>query len=163
MGAADCNSATNYTPQAFTFVEEGTNNAGSQWKVSSTGTFTIGTSNIVWAQFGAGVTYVAGGGLVLSGSTFDVGAGTGITVGTDTISIDTAVVARKYSTTFGDGSSLVFVITHNLGTQDVQVAVRETASNAYVECDIVSTSTTTCTLSFAAAVASNALRVTVVG
>jgi hypothetical protein len=52
-------------------------------------------------------------------------------------------------------------VTHNLGTQDIVVAVRDTATNAGVLVDWVATDTNTVTLSFAVAPASNAYRCSV--
>lgn len=65
--------------------------------------------------------------------------------------------------TIGDGSSTSIAITHNRGRKGVQVQARQAADDAVIECDIVLTSTTQCTLSFAVAPASNAIKVTIVG
>lgn len=159
--SADCNSSANYTSQAFTFVEEGTTQAGSQWKVSTTGTIVVGTTNVTWAQFGTTQTFVGGNGLTLTGNTFDVGAGTGISVTADSVAIDTAVVVRKYATTIGGATSSV--VTHNLNTQDVTVSVREVATNDFVEADIQATSVNTVTISFAVAPPASSIRVVVHG
>ena len=71
---------------------------------------------------------------------------------------------RKYSSaTVGDGSSTSISITHNLGTKDVVVSVRQNSDDAEVECDVTSTSTTAVTLGFTTAPASNSLTVTVIG
>jgi hypothetical protein len=70
----------------------------------------------------------------------------------------------KYSEDIGDGSAKVFVITHNLGTRDVLVQVRQTASPyAVVEPDIEMTSTNTITLRFNKAPTSAQYRVTIIG
>jgi hypothetical protein len=149
--ATDCDSTAEYTPAAFTFVEEGTTYGGTQWKVSSTGTFTIGVTSINWVQFGGASSYVGGDGLTLTGQTFAVGAGTGISVAADTVAIDTAVVVRKYAVAVGDGSSTSIAVTHNLGTLDVIVGVYTVSGGAEVECDVVHTSTSVVTLTFATA------------
>ena len=57
----------------------------------------------------------------------------------------------------------MIAVTHNLGTQDVTVTVREVGSQARVLVDWVATDANTVTLSFAVAPASNAFRVSVVG
>lgn len=75
-----------------------------------------------------------------------------------------ATVAKNYSTNVGDGASLVFVITHNLGTVDIVAQVYEVSTGAKVECDIVRTSTTQITLTFVGIVpTTNQYRVTVHG
>lgn len=69
---------------------------------------------------------------------------------------------RKYSANVGGSASQV--ITHNLGTRDVVVLVRENSSPyAQVFCDIEMTTENTITLRFAVAPAANAYRVTIVG
>ena len=160
--STDCDTATEYTSQAFTFVEEG-GQAGTQWKVSTSGAIVVGTTAVTWAQFGAAQTFVGGNGLVLTGNTFDVGAGTGITVAADTVGIDTAVVVRKFAATIGDGTTTALAVTHNLGTQDITVSIREVATNAFVEADIVATSTNVATITFAVAPTASAIRVVVHG
>lgn len=148
---------------AAVFVASGTTNGGTRWVCNTTGTITLGATNLTFVQFGGGQTYTAGNGLTLSANDFNVGAGTGIVVTADTVAVDTAVVVRKYAATFGDGSLSSYVITHNLNTQDVTVSVRQVSDNAFVECDIQPNAANTIVLSFAAAVATNSLRVVVHG
>lgn len=64
--------------------------------------------------------------------------------------------------TIGDGTSTSIACTHSLWTKDVITQVREVATDAVVECDIVNTSTTVTTLSFASAPATNSLRVVII-
>lgn len=146
---------------AAVFVASGTTNGGTRWVSNTTGTITLGATNLTFVQFGGGSTYTAGNGLTLSGSDFNVGAGTGISVAADSVGIDTAVVVRKYSATFGDGSASSYTITHNLNTQDVTVSVRQVSDNTFVDCEIQANGVNTVVLTFAASVASNALRVVV--
>lgn len=149
---------------AALFISNGTTNAGTRWVLSNSGTITVGTTALTFVAFGGGNTYVAGDGLTESpAGTFNVGAGTGITVSANDVAIDTAVVNRKFSQTIGDGSSTSIVVTHSLGTKDIIPAVRQVADDLFVDCDIVATSTTTATFTFAVAPASNALRVTITG
>jgi hypothetical protein len=94
-------------------------------------------------------------------------AGNGITStgGTNpTIAVDPAVVVRKAGATIGDGAATAFTITHNLNTRDVDVTVYTNAA-PYDEvlADVEHTSTTQCTVRFAAAPATNAYRVVVQG
>jgi hypothetical protein len=69
------------------------------------------------------------------------------------------------STITGDGSATAFVVTHNLGTRDVIIAVNESTSPyARVYTDDEATSTTTATIRFAVAPTNGtAYRVVVVG
>lgn len=67
----------------------------------------------------------------------------------------------KYSANVGGATSIA--VTHNLGTKDVVVLVRENATDAMVECDVTMTDTNTVTLGFAVAPTAGAYRVTVIG
>lgn len=93
-----------------------------------------------------------------------VGAGLGISVLTNTVAIDTAVVVRKYGVDVGDGAATSYTITHNLGTRDVQVTVYDN-SGPYAEviCDVNHATTNTITLLFSVAPTSNQYRVVVQG
>jgi hypothetical protein len=83
--------------------------------------------------------------------------------GTGTVKIGSRDVARKYAETMTTSSTSI-VVTHNLGTEDVTVAVKEVASPyAIVYPDIEITTANTVTIKFATAPASNTYRVVVVG
>jgi len=70
----------------------------------------------------------------------------------------------KYTAAVGDGTTTVFTITHNLGSRDVVVSIRETASPyAQVYTDVEMTTENSITLRFAEAPSSNQYTVTVVG
>lgn len=63
---------------------------------------TMGTSNIIYAQFSGAGTYVAGNGLTLTGSTFDVGGTANrISVSSDAIDIASTYVGQTSITTLG--------------------------------------------------------------
>ena len=151
-------------PSAYVFVEQGTTNADTGWVCTNNSPVTLGSTNIVWAQFSGAGTYLAGDGLTLTGNTFAVGAGTGITVAADTVAIDSAVVVSKYAVSIGNGSATSYTVTHNLNTRDVTVAVYDNSSPyAEVLCDVQHTSTTALTLLFSVAPTSNQYRVVVHG
>ena len=84
--STDMDSAAEF-PGAFTFVEEGTTLQDTGWVCTTNAPVTIGTTPINWSQFSSAGAYVAGDGLTLVGNTFNVGAGTGITVGANTVSL----------------------------------------------------------------------------
>jgi hypothetical protein len=73
---------------AFVFVEEGTTNANNGYLCTATAGGAVGTTPITWVQFSGAGQINAGAGLTKSGNTLNVGAATGITVGTDTVGID---------------------------------------------------------------------------
>ena len=91
-----------------------------------------------------------------------VGAGNGISVLTNTVAIDSAVVVSKYAANVGDGSATSYTITHNLGTRDIQVTVYEaTGTYAEVICDVQHSTTNTATLLFSVAPTSDQYRVVI--
>lgn len=205
---------------ATVFVLGGTVNADHAF-TQTTNNPTVGSSNIVFVQFGGGSTYTAdGNGLELSGTQFAleldgttlsksgsglrIGSGaagnglseasgvlavntgtasaTGLEISSDTVriataaagagltggggsalAIDTSVVARKYATSIGDGSTTSIAVTHSLGTKDVLVQLRRNSDDAVVYADVVCTSTTVATITFASAPASSAIRCVVIG
>jgi hypothetical protein len=160
--AADCDTTAEYTTAAFVFVEEGSTLGSTQWKVTTTGAITVGTTAVTWSQWGAGNAYTAGNGLTLSGNDFNVGAGTGISVAADAVAVDTAVVVRKYAETIGDTSTTQFTITHNLETEDVTVAVRyASGTKEMILTDWRTTSSNAIRVDFATAPATNEFRVIV--
>jgi hypothetical protein len=73
-------------------------------------------------------------------------------------------IARKHAASVGDGSASAIVVTHNLGTRDVEVQIY-TNSGDYetVEADVERTTTNTVTVRFAVAPTSNQYRVVVTG
>lgn len=81
----------------------------------------------------------------------------------DETEADLVGVTRKYAASIGDGAETTYVVTHNLGNKDVVVQLRQNSDDAFVEADVVSTSTTQVTITFAVAPTSNAIRVVVIG
>lgn len=162
--ATDMDTSAEYTSQAFTFIEQGTVNSGTQWKVSTSTTIIVGTTVVVWAQWGAGATYTAGNGLGLTGNDFNVGAGTGISVDSANVNIDTAVVVRKYATSIGDGAATSYTITHNLGTRDVTVSIIAVATPyAALQTDWQAATTNTIAIDFSTAPTTNQFRIVIHG
>lgn len=205
---------------ATVFVLSGTVNADKAY-TQTTSAPTIGSSNIVFVQFGGGTAYTASGtGILLTGTAFSlqldgttlsqsglgvrVGSGaagnglseasgvlavntgtasaTGLEISSDTVriatgaagagltggggvalAVDTSVVARKFSASIGDGSTTAIAVTHGLGTKDVLVQLRQNSDDSVVYADVVCTSTTVATVTFATAPASSAIRITVIG
>jgi hypothetical protein len=142
-------------------VQRGTVNADRVYRDNSDDPIVLGTTAITWIQVGGAASpYVAGNGLTLTGQTFDVGAGSGISVAADSIAIDTAVVVRKFAVNIGDGAATVYTKPHGLGTADCMVQVREVSSGEVAYPDIA-VDATNIVLTFAVAPASNAYRLIV--
>lgn len=88
-------------------------NADSIWRLVSDAAITIGTTAQTWERLpGSGATtYLAGLGLTLTGTTFDVGEGEGIDVTANAVAIDTTRVRRKITGTVPTATGTVSGIT----------------------------------------------------
>lgn len=112
---------------------------------------------------GASIKLQTNSGLGTTTNGLAVGAGTGITVTTGTVSVDTSVVARKYAVSVGDGSAISYTVTHNLGTTDCIVQVYTNSDGTQVETDVTRTNSNVVTIAFSSAPTSNQYRVVVFG
>ena len=149
---------------AAVLITSGTVNADNAY-TQTTNAPTIGSSSLVWAQFGGANLPTAGNGLSRTGNTLTVVAagGGGISVGAGGVSVDTSTVARHVAASVGNGSLTSISVTHNLGTQDVLVQVIRISDRAAVLTDWVATDANTVTLTFATAPSASQYRVIVVG
>jgi hypothetical protein len=146
--ATDADASAEVTSGMSVMVEEGTVNADTQWTLTTNNPITLATTALVFAQTGAGTTYSQSTGIIISGGN---------------ISIDTALVPRKYAANIGDNSATSIAVTHSLGTLDVMVQVVEISTGATVECDVVRNSTSQVTLGFNVAPTTAQFRVLVQG
>jgi hypothetical protein len=116
---------------------------------------------------GASLKLQTNSGLATSVNGLAVGAGTGISVSTGTVAVDTADsngrVTRRYATSIGDTSATSFTITHNLNSLDVIVQVYTNSDGSEVMADISRTGVNTVSVAVASAPTSNQYRVVVVG
>ena len=165
--AADADQNYELTPGAFWFVEEGVTYGKSQWRIENTGAITIGSTSITINQFGAAVSYTEGNGITFTGNVISAeikASNSGLVLDASGLYIDTSVVSRKFSANIGDNSATSFVVTHNLGNQDVVASIRTVAAPyAEVIADIQYTSANTITVSFASSPTTNQFRVVVIG
>ena len=121
-------------------VDIASNYAG-QTSITTLGTITTGT----WQGSTIGVAYGGTGATTAAGARANLGA------------------TGKFSSDVGNGSATTITVTHNLGTQDVVVTVREKATNQVVYPDIEMTDANNIKLYFATAPANGQYRVTAVG
>jgi len=164
--AIDADSNAEVTSGMAVTVTEGTVNNDRVYVLTTNDPITLGTTALAFTQLGGGGgAYVAGNGLTESpAGTFNVGAGSGITVTADAIAIDTAVVARKFAASIGDGTATAITVTHNFGTFDVGVDVfLNSGARADEIAEVDRPSVNTIRVSFATAPATGAYRVVVFG
>lgn len=103
--------------------------AATQWRLTTTGAITPGTTAVSIVQFGAAASYTVGNGLTLTGNSFAVGAGNGILSTAGQVAVDPAVVGRKtVGTITGDGATTAFPVTHNLSNTGVIVGFYDQTS-----------------------------------
>jgi hypothetical protein len=156
---------------AAVFVSEGTTLADTAWVCTTNLPITVGTTNLTWVQFAGGGAVTAGAGLTQTGNTLDVGAGTGVTVAADSVTLDTAYTdgryaslangAKRFAANVGGATSQA--VTHNLATRDVTVNVyRVAAPYDTIECDVERTDVNNVTLRFTVAPAASEYRAVVV-
>lgn len=86
--SADADTNAEVTSGMFTFVEEGTTNAGTGWVLTTQGAIVLGTTNLTFTQFSGAAGLTAGAGLLATGSTWDiVAADDSIIVNADSIQV----------------------------------------------------------------------------
>lgn len=99
--AIDADSEAKLTPNAFFFVEEGTN-ADNGYVLTTDGPIILGSTALTFVQFSGAGQITAGAGMTKTGNTLNVGAGTGLTVNADDVALT--------------GQALAF---HNLATSGI--------------------------------------------
>lgn len=144
-------------------VQRGTVNADRVYRVTADDPLTVGTTAITLAQVGgAAAAKAAGNGLTEDGTSYNVGAGNGISVTADAVAVDPAVVVRKVAANNVAATSTD--VTHNFGHRDVQVQVFSTASPWQQEYpDVSLPDLNTVRVTFASAPAAGAYRIVVQG
>lgn len=129
---------------------------------------TVGTTALVWAQFGSGSTITPGDGLSQSGSTLSVKPkpGGGVVVDGTGVALDPTFsgFAKRYAATLPAGQTST-PVTHNLGTTDLTVQVQDIAGAApyLVDLDVVYTSVNVITIVTPVAVTANQYRILITG
>ena len=151
--------------QAVVTVEEGTS-AGASFRQSAVNG-TIDSSAVNWTNFGtsaaAATESVAGIAEIATQGEADTGTDDQRIV-TPLKMANWAGRKRKHTQNFGDGSATSYNIDHNFNTREVHVEVyRNSGSYDTVLCDVTRPSVNRVTLAFAAAPASNAFTVVVIG
>lgn len=152
--------------QAVVSVEEGSTNADSTWRQTEVNG-TIETNDITFTSFGSSVgaasETVAGKIEIATQSETDTGTDDERAITPEKLT-NWSGRKLKNSTTIGDNSSTSFNVDHNFGTRDVSVSVYKNSGNYdEVGCDITRPTTNRVTLTFASAVATDALRVVILG
>lgn len=152
---------------AVVVVQRGTD-ADKLFLVTNDDTDVLDTTTINFLQTGAGNTYgaSANGGIQLTGSNFELkenntSGDSGLDVGANGVKVDPAIVPRKFT---GQSTAVqVQTITHNLGTQDIAVWVREVSTGQLVLADVVIVDGNSCTIDYGAVATIGQYRYIVIG
>lgn len=163
--ATDAASGLAWIEGTEVLVTEGTVYAGAVFRQTTSGTIVLGTTPLAFTQTFKINTYSPDGVTTsLTGYTFAVKYGYGFSTASGSLGVDTTKIPSKFSYTITcDGASSAFNVTHNLGTTDVIVGVRDSAGNK-VFVDDNPASSAMVTISFGAIPPQNTTyRVTVIG
>jgi hypothetical protein len=90
--SGDFDTSAKASPGSFVFIEDGTTLSDTGWVMTANAPVTLDTTAITWAQFSGQGTYLAGNGIVLSGSTWHFAQSSAYTVNTIPIATGTSTI-----------------------------------------------------------------------
>ena len=99
--ATDADTASELSSGVFFFVESGSANADNGYVMTQDTAITFGSTTVDFSQFSGAGQITAGNGLAKSSNTLSVNTGTGITITSDNVVIDTAWAGQTAITTLG--------------------------------------------------------------
>ena len=99
--ATDADTASELSSGVFFFVEQGSANADNGYVMTQDTAITFGSTTVDFSQFSGAGQITAGNGLAKSSNTLSVNTGTGITITSDNVVIDTAWAGQTAITTLG--------------------------------------------------------------
>lgn len=99
--ASDADESAEVDPGMFLFVQEGATNGDTGWVLTADTIVVVGVTGMNFSQFSSAGTISAGAGLTKTGNTIDVGAGFGINVGADAISVQADVTDNNIEVVSG--------------------------------------------------------------
>jgi hypothetical protein len=161
--ATDMAAASTVAGGTLVSVDQGVSQADTAWMVAAD-VNSVGTDAMSWIPFGVGSSYIAGAGLTLSGSTFNVGAGTGIVVNADDVALAPSVVRKSLTGVVGTTAADI-TVNHAFALankEDLIVQVWEVGVGL-VMCGVVPVDANNVTLSFASTPTSNQYRYSMIG
>lgn len=161
----DADTAESLTAAVVT-VAEGTVNEGTTWRQTQI-VAVLDTDDVIFTTFGSSVpdaSETVKGKIEIADQT-ETDAGTDDVRAITPLKLKTAsFLTRKFSATIGDNSNTQIDVTHNLGTIDTAVRVRNVGGNKdEVICEVRDLDTNNTRLIFNDAPTTNQLRVTIIG
>ena len=101
MRTTDADTASELSSGVFFFVEKGTANFDNGYVMTQDTAISFGSTSITFSQFSGAGQITAGNGLAKSSNTLSVNTGTGITITSDNVVIDTSWAGQTAITTLG--------------------------------------------------------------
>lgn len=148
----------------FIFVSEGAVNGSNGFTLTTPNPIVLGTTSLNFTQTSGAGQIIAGLGITKAGNILNAGAGVGILVNPDDITIDTSIVARKYQQTIGDSTATVITVTHGLNNPTPAWSMSQVASPFIgVTPPVAFPTANTVTFTFSLAPTTNQYRVTLIG
>jgi hypothetical protein len=99
--ASDADTSAEVKSGLSFWVNEGTANADTAWTLTTNDPITLDTTSLTFVQFSGLGQVTAGAGLTKSGSTLNIGAGSGITVNADDVQISATYAGQTSIVTLG--------------------------------------------------------------
>lgn len=165
------------------WVDNGTTNANTRLVQTTTDPIVLGTSVLTFTKDFQSADFTASGGITRTGNVFSLTIGV-VTAGTySKVTVDNTgrviasasmtladittalgyIPTKKFAMNVGDGTSTSININHALNTTDLEVSLKEIATNNFVMTDIATVDANNLTLTFAIAPTSAQYRVVVIG
>lgn len=146
-------------------VDEGTTNAGTQWRQTQVNGV-IGTNNVIFTTFQASAPSAS----ETTAGIAEIATQTETDTGTDDLRMVTPLklktwsnAKKKFTATIGNASLTQIDVTHNLGTTDLVHEVYVASTGARIQCDVTTPDANTSRFNFTTAPTSNELKVVIVG
>jgi len=151
-------------PGLFVFGAEGTLNGSNGYTLTTPAPIVLETTALTFTQTSGAGQIIAGTAITKVGNVINAVGGVGLVTNTTNLAIDTTVVARKFSTTIGDGTSTTITVTHNLNNlaPDYSLALIASPYTKFVTTVAYPTANTT-SFTFALPPSANQYRVTLLG
>lgn len=118
----DADQTADFTEGMFVFVTQGDDNAGTGWVLQTTGTITVGSSDIQFAQFSGNVTYTGVAPIIVDGTNIELDyplaityGGTGESTATEAFN-SLSPITSLGDLIYGDGTSSATRLAGNIST-----------------------------------------------